>query len=541
MSLSVRPLDICVTLFCISLSAFIYNSAGRTTYTTPQAYLLKNQVTHSRLLPVKAAHAFTYPTLAFLVSLNALENHRLDLGGGWVFGYGGLWGRITGLRPHPYLTKQPGSIRKKLQALFATRGYVEERHSLGDAWMLTMPSFLGFEGINPLTVYFCYNSEGILWSAVLEIHNTFGESHVHVLEVGQNEDSTPPPGYDYQWTFPRGFHVSPFNDRSGFYTVSVKKPTHPPSVSSDTEFSPPRPAVRVHLYTACDAEPDRKGQLKLTALLRPTRSTPLTTLSLLFSLVKAPLALFLSMPRILFMAWKLHYQKRLDVFIRPEPFPASEGLHPGSVRAGGVKWLDEGVLESFARQRVVRFLRQRVQETGIEVVLIAADPSIPRPTISPDRSASLQLTISYLSTKVFTTLLLCPSAEHALLLGSDTERTFGVSSRELFLTLFSTPNSAGQPTWLQSVRSRGVPRSIPLSIPTCHFLDEESWLNTMLHGLFIHTIHFLDSLEKLVFSIARARIVEGQEPWKQWDRAALVLHDGAHSLGGSMIGSVVRD
>lgn len=168
--MSVRPLDVCVTLFCISLSAFLYSSAGRTACTTSQAYLLRNQVTHSRLLPIQAAHAFTYPTLAFLVSLNALENHRLDLGRGWVFGYGGLWGRITGLRPDPYLTKQPGSIRKKLEALLKTRGFMEERHSLEDAWMMTMPSFLGFEGINPLTVYFCYNSEGIFWSTVLEVN-----------------------------------------------------------------------------------------------------------------------------------------------------------------------------------------------------------------------------------------------------------------------------------------------------------------------------------------------------------------------------------
>ena len=27
---------------------------------------------------------------------------------------------------------------------------------LGEVWMLTMPSYMGYEGINPLTVHYCY-------------------------------------------------------------------------------------------------------------------------------------------------------------------------------------------------------------------------------------------------------------------------------------------------------------------------------------------------------------------------------------------------
>ncbi|KAG5342699.1 hypothetical protein C0989_010667 [Termitomyces sp. Mn162] len=150
------------------------------------------------------------------MSLNALENHKLDVWKGWLFGYGGRWGRLTGVRANPYLAdpaKGNGgskSIREKLVELLIERGYIGRNIEplLDDAWMLTMPNYLGFEGINPLTVYFCYKvAVTALWLVVLEVrlsvprfilklkvvihrqvHNTFGETHVYILEVGQNED-----------------------------------------------------------------------------------------------------------------------------------------------------------------------------------------------------------------------------------------------------------------------------------------------------------------------------------------------------------------
>lgn len=89
-----------------------------------------------------------------------------------MFGYGGLWGRVIGLRSDPYLTAQePGgkqTIRGKLETLLAERGLLDGGDVLGDAWIMTMPSFMGYEGINPLTVYFCYKLDRF-WLIVLEV------------------------------------------------------------------------------------------------------------------------------------------------------------------------------------------------------------------------------------------------------------------------------------------------------------------------------------------------------------------------------------
>ena len=111
-----------------------------------------------------------------MVSLNALESHLLDRGGGWLFGYGGVSFRITGIRPSGYVyANEPStrSIKEKLKKLLVDRGLDQEGDTLEDAWMLTMPSYLGYEGINPLTVYFCYQREGTEpWAIVLEVSHT---------------------------------------------------------------------------------------------------------------------------------------------------------------------------------------------------------------------------------------------------------------------------------------------------------------------------------------------------------------------------------
>jgi len=353
--------------------------------------------------------------------------------------------------------------------------------------------------------------------------------------------------------------VSPFNDRSGFYTISAKTPSHSPMATPVETHSPPKPSVRVHLFNNSLESPKSKGLLKLTALLRPIRATPLSTSALLLALAKAPFSLLLTMPRILFMAWKLHYQKRLDVFLRPEPLPgvkdwtgrmASGALDFVNNVPGGVKWLGEGLIDRFARGRVELFLQRRVRDTGIQVRLVAADPSIRERIFSPPVPVSAHLTISYLSSRCFTILFLSPSAQHALLLGADTEKIFTVSSPELFLSIFSAPASSKfHPGILQCARCRALPPSMALEIPPFHFMDTNGVIDRLVSGCMIFLHRILDSVERWVFSITHARVVQGQEPWMQWERAAAVLDGNSkqttersvrRTLPNTVLGSVRR-
>ena len=159
-------------------------TASNSQHRPAPAYVIHNSVHHSRFLPVESRHSFTYPTLSFLLSLSHLEASKLDIAEGYFFRYNntgrrGLVPRLTSIRPDAYLqdaipespkgkSAKPLSIRTKLEAVLSRFGH--DARSLDNAWMLTMPSYMGVEGINPLTVYYCYKKkEPRLWIVVLEV------------------------------------------------------------------------------------------------------------------------------------------------------------------------------------------------------------------------------------------------------------------------------------------------------------------------------------------------------------------------------------
>jgi hypothetical protein len=283
----------------------------------------------------------------------------------------------------------------------------------------------------------------------------------------------------------------------------------------------------------------------LTALLRPTSATPLTSSSLVFALSRAPFDLFLSFARIVYVAWILHYKKRLDVFLRPEPVPATwtpPNADPLQPVEGGVRWIDEGLFERYARRQVENFLRRRVEETGISVSLVPANPSLASRTFSPPDNDAARFTIAYLSSRVFTILLLCPSAQHALLLGT-TERIFFASSAELFYSTFAAPSQPNTTpiSRRQQMRAKPIGRVLPLAIPARHALDTTALVGSCMPAAIIWTLLFLDRLEEWVFRVARARPVRGLEPWKQWERAARAHGGETITIPRDPAGSVRRD
>ncbi|KAG8808193.1 hypothetical protein FRC17_004059 [Serendipita sp. 399] len=171
----------------------------------PKGYIIINRVSHSRFLPQPSSHSFVYPTLTLLLNVRAVslsdkatDRHgesKLSLGpAGLFFGVGSSpWRRLTNVRPAAYLIDdgvQSTTLLERLEEFLLKRKI--STAELGDVWLLTSPSYFGFEGINPLSVWFCYGLERELKIVLLEVHNTFGERHVYVLETGVNEDESKP-------------------------------------------------------------------------------------------------------------------------------------------------------------------------------------------------------------------------------------------------------------------------------------------------------------------------------------------------------------
>jgi DUF1365 family protein len=110
------------------------------------------------------------------VDLDSLEAGKLDLGSRG-FKYGGKpWGSVLGIQPSSYLdpSSTPRTIKERLVEMMEAAGV--EKGEVGRVWMVTMPSYLGKSGINPLTTYFVYRRGTLdLLGMVLEVHNTFEE------------------------------------------------------------------------------------------------------------------------------------------------------------------------------------------------------------------------------------------------------------------------------------------------------------------------------------------------------------------------------
>ncbi|KAL8278397.1 hypothetical protein RQP46_009289 [Phenoliferia psychrophenolica] len=518
-------LDIVLPPLLIATSLLLhtlYNSPPPTS-THESSHLFRAKTAHARLLPASARHVFCYPVLYFGLDLARLEAGELDLGKGRgsLFGWEPPTWVVAAFWRHAYLEAGAKTgIRDKVLALLERRG-IDTTKDATMIYMVSMPAYLGFEGINPLTVHYCYgdataDAKRPLRVVVLEVHNTFGERHVYVLRVGVDEDTQVSLGYDHQWTFPRAFHVSPFNSRVGFYRVSLSSPFA-------TSLTHPTLATKIVFLT-----PTREKKL-YAALAGP--GEPLVTPTLLKALFTWPLGLLLTTPRILWQAGRLSYGRGLAVWIRPEPFAGEhEGRNPvqDGAEKGSVGWQEEGAMEKWAREKVRKFLSAGVKD-GVRVVLRSADESVEDMEFASEPARGEKerlLLVTYLTPLFFTDLAVSPSIPLALAVGSHTEHRWSTNDDPLFLEVFNFTPTSHPPPFLsrlaQSLRCSLMawglsfaahPRASPPTA-TPHPLDDAT-ISTVW-TLFLHYA-FL-RMGYSVFSASRASVVEGTESWAEWAR-----------------------
>lgn len=371
------------------------------------------------------------------------------------------------------------------------------------------------------------------------MHNTFGERHLYVLQPGETEDeSSHSLRYNHRWTFARNFHVSPFNDRSGYYKVSVRLPSHAPTSSDLKPVNFPLPEIIIQLYTASQ-DSQTPGLLKLTAITRAKSAKPLTTKYLLSTLSQRPFVLFLTMLRIVYQAWVLHYVKRLAVYPRPEPVVSGD-----SQTGAGVGWLQEGILERSARKVVEGYLKEQALTSQVTIELISSNPGIPSAKFSGLKSSedSETLTIHYTTSRFFLELLCAPLPALALVMGERElpQPIVRVSDRSLFSAVFnsSTPLTSGL-SISQRIRLAGIPaasrRTQLFCVPPTHPLDGD--MRTIFVLCFATIVNLL---EKWIYTTLRVRFVSGREPWTKWDRA-FAKGEAVKSKDEDFMGSVVTD
>jgi hypothetical protein len=154
--------------------------------------LVVGQVTHRRPGPVR--HDFRHRVYQWLVDLDSLPRQPRHLR---AFGH---------FSSADHLGDSSLPIKANIENYLALCGI-----RLGDqgrVLMLANARVLGHV-FNPLSVFWCYDSAGVLACVVAEVHNTYGERHAYLLQ---------PDGAGVSVT-DKEFYVSPFFDVSGTYTL----------------------------------------------------------------------------------------------------------------------------------------------------------------------------------------------------------------------------------------------------------------------------------------------------------------------------------
>lgn len=508
------------------------------------------------------------------------------------------WKSILTLSREPYLshlkTEEHTSLREELIDLVGSHGV--DKESVGKVWLVTMPTYLGITGINPLTVWYLYDkgrkeealerstsrissdeewvksgfeedrggsnrkdesdvARGTIASrrpvgevkpklicVVLEVHNTFGERHAYVLRVDHNEVPRDDiaAGLNHAWVFPRTFHVSPFNNRKGYYRLDIADP-----FAADGA----RPTVRVTLSLLTKA---KKRKLYAVLANNPSDSRPaleLTPRNVLKAIIwRQPLDLLLTSPRILRQAWILHYEKKLRVYPRPElalrkdhaeieiekPWNEVEEDDDGVGRSIG--WKSVGMAEKAAAGLVKRYLDVRTKTLGKSISIYFDNPERETMDIggnTGDRKALPDLVIRTRHPAFFTKLLLAPTPEHIILSAKVDHHTV-ISSPELFSHIFAgSPRLEQVPVidaWLLnfgttirrnynlflcSYCQRPIPPNLVTRF-TPHWSARAvfSTFQLLLLNYVMLITFYADVAEEWVMYRMAATFVEGQAPWE---------------------------
>lgn len=163
---------------------------------TPAIY--RTRITHLRRAPVH--HYFEHRGYSWYVDVDALP--KLPR---WLRPFARFDARDHFSSDDPNET-----LRQRIDAFLADRGI--DLHG-GQITALLQARVLGYV-FNPISLYWCHDTEGTLCHIIAEVHNTYGGRHAYLL----------PPDSDHPTIVMKKLYVSPFNAVDGHYLVSAPRP-----------------------------------------------------------------------------------------------------------------------------------------------------------------------------------------------------------------------------------------------------------------------------------------------------------------------------
>jgi DUF1365 family protein len=170
--------------------------------------LYQTKISHRRRRPKK--HKLQYGAFYLLLDLDELDRMHRKLK--W-FSYNSFNIFSFHDRDHGPGTKEP--LRPWVEHHLQEAGVDLDG---GTIQVLCLPRILGYV-FNPISVYYCYHSDGSMQAVLYEVSNTFGQRHTYLFGIHNQEAEL------IQHSCKKCFYVSPFNEASGFYKFSLKRPS----------------------------------------------------------------------------------------------------------------------------------------------------------------------------------------------------------------------------------------------------------------------------------------------------------------------------
>jgi len=241
------------------------------------------QVSHIRFKP--SLHQFCYPIYYYafdLSELPTLDQHSI------LFSYNQP--NLISLYDRDYLNPKTGSLFNKVQSFLDE--HVPQATAISRIKLVTAARYLTY-AFNPVSFFFCYDRQDKLRCVLVEVNNTFSETHLYVL---QNPLTGGAPSFS-RYRIDKDFHVSPFFDRQGSYEFTFKQ------LGQTLD-------IRISLI--------KHNKLVFTAQLKG-QARPFSTGALLKTVWQYPVGVFKTMPLIHWEAALLFFKRRLSVYSKPIP------------------------------------------------------------------------------------------------------------------------------------------------------------------------------------------------------------------------------
>lgn len=173
-------------------------------------------VSHRRVKPV--SYRFTYSIFSLLINIDELPD--LDRSRSWfVYNRFGL----MGFRDKDHGAKDGSPLRPWIEEKLRDGGYA---FTPGAIRLLCFPRLFGLV-FNPLSIWYCYDTEDNLRTVLYEVRNTFGEWRGYMLPVAENNAGR---STGIRQSCDKTFYVSPLLDMNCRYNFTLNDPAEKLSI-----------------------------------------------------------------------------------------------------------------------------------------------------------------------------------------------------------------------------------------------------------------------------------------------------------------------